>query len=501
MVNHEPLIIVKVPPKKIPMSKQTSGIEWHIVENDADWDRLCAMPGPITQDHPSAQHFLGGVAIFLFLLVSAGGWWWHITRVTSPQSGAELRATAQLNLRAAAQGNDRLASSRTGDPTDRDWWLQHEQAFSSLHAAAIQTNERDAYLEATLPNVNSQGNQAVTRVDAIPNRAAAAYQQPRLDRHTDESWRRPQMATSLWDSERSLETPSFVFHFRLHDAPAVIAAAPQLDALATTMRRNFGVPSSFAGEKLVIDVSMMISPGAVAFRSRPDDRISVASPALYNAPVELTDADLLAQSIVLPLLNEVIARASEHHAIRVAWRPMLDGLRLWQVWDLDLPLSVWRDDVVKWIYADRPAQLAVLPAHYTALCGAHKLWMPSPTQLNIPLLCANLDLEIYYFSAWSTRAPLIRVAQFNLPVRPDVSVEWSSGALIHHPGQTVALATLIEYAVATYGYDHLPALVASLGRYDSWETLLPAVYGVSASEFEAGWQAHLAAHYGVPSRH
>jgi hypothetical protein len=66
-----------------------------------------------------------------------------------------------------------------------------------------------------------------------------------------------------------------------------------------------------------------------------------------------------------------------------------------------------------------------------------------------------------------------------------------------HPGRTVALATLIEYAVAAYGRDRLPALVAGLGQYESWDTLLPAVFGVSATEFEAGWQAHLAARYGL----
>jgi hypothetical protein len=40
-------------------------------------------------------------------------------------------------------------------------------------------------------------------------------------------------------------------------------------------------------------------------------------------------------------------------------------------------------------------------------------------------------------------------------------------------------------------------LVAGLGQYESWDTLLLAVYGISAAEFEAGWQAYLAAHYGV----
>jgi hypothetical protein len=62
----------------------------------------------------------------------------------------------------------------------------------------------------------------------------------------------------------------------------------------------------------------------------------------------------------------------------------------------------------------------------------------------------------------------------------------------------VALATLIEYAVITYGRERLPMLVAGLGQYEDWETLLPAVFNVSATEFEAGWQAHLATSYDFP---
>jgi hypothetical protein len=67
----------------------------------------------------------------------------------------------------------------------------------------------------------------------------------------------------------------------------------------------------------------------------------VPSPALYWVPVELTDAELLVQSIALPLLEQVLAETSERHAVGASWRPLLDGLRLWQVWDLDLPLAAW----------------------------------------------------------------------------------------------------------------------------------------------------------------
>ncbi len=48
-----------------------------------------------------------------------------------------------------------------------------------------------------------------------------------------------------------------------------------------------------------------------------------------------------------------------------------------------------------------------------------------------------------------------------------------------------------------YGCERLPALVAGLGQSESWETLWPAVYGVSAAEFEAGWQLYLTTQYGL----
>jgi hypothetical protein len=49
----------------------------------------------------------------------------------------------------------------------------------------------------------------------------------------------------------------------------------------------------------------------------------------------------------------------------------------------------------------------------------------------------------------------------------------------------------VEYAVAAYGRARLPTLIESMKRYDSRETLIPATYGVSVAEFEAGWQEEL----------
>jgi hypothetical protein len=56
----------------------------------------------------------------------------------------------------------------------------------------------------------------------------------------------------------------------------------------------------------------------------------------------------------------------------------------------------------------------------------------------------------------------------------------------------LAFETVLDYVVATYGADALPALVEGFRRYDTWNTLIPAIFGVSVEEFERGWQGYLA---------
>jgi hypothetical protein len=68
----------------------------------------------------------------------------------------------------------------------------------------------------------------------------------------------------------------------------------------------------------------------------------------------------------------------------------------------------------------------------------------------------------------------------------------------------MAAQTVVEYAVMTYGRERLPTLPGGLvgargPGYETWDALVPAVFGVSAGEFEAGWQAYLAARYAQSS--
>jgi hypothetical protein len=67
----------------------------------------------------------------------------------------------------------------------------------------------------------------------------------------------------------------------------------------------------------------------------------------------------------------------------------------------------------------------------------------------------------------------------------------------HRSSEAVRVATLVEYAVAAYGYEQLPVLLADLAQHDTWDTLLPAVYDISSTEFEEGWQEYLVKAYGA----
>jgi hypothetical protein len=487
------------------MNKRTPRVEWMIAQSDADWERLQGPPLPDCK--PAAprrrllQRSFWSMAALFLLLMSAGDWWWRATQAHPVE--VAVTATAQPEPGVVMQQDDHSTTRNPGDQSGLDWWYQQQREASGLRAA-IQTADPNAHLYFELHRLGFQGDQAVAQVVTTAQNGAPAYRQIFFYRHTATGWLRTEADAALWGPERSLETPSFVFRFRQHDAPTVITVLAQMDTLYTTMRHNFGLP---IGEKLVIDVRVTQSPGNALFQQHNDerfvmnDRLIVAPPSLYLAPVALTDADLLAQSIALPLLEQVLAQASEQYAVGESWQPLLAGLRLWQLWDLDMPLSAWREEVVKWIYIDLPAvgsgQSFVLPEHYTALCAAHKLWLSSPTEMKIPLVCGELDWEDFLLSPWGWHDPLTHLNQLVVPLRPGEYLEEpDSLRLVRHPGHTVALATLIEYAVATYGRERLPTLVAGLGQYDTWDTLLPAVFGTSSAQFEAGWQAYLSVHYG-----
>ncbi len=204
------------------------------------------------------------------------------------------------------------------------------------------------------------------------------------------------------------------------------------------------------------------------------------------------------------MIQQQIYLGITSHLIGRAWQPLLKGISLWQLWNLDLPLAAWQEEIITWLYRGSsiaaPGQANARPEHYAARGMAYQLWLSAPLQLDIPLLCAEQDWNGWFTARAGSRETLLHLNQITQSLSTNETISPASFHYIAHPGQTVALATLIDYAVVTYGRERLPALVASLGQHEHLETLVAAVYGVSAAEFEASWRAHLAAHYGVATQ-
>jgi hypothetical protein len=384
------------------MRKRPPLIEWHIAENETEWEALQARPAPETAP-PGKGRYRRGAFLVVVLLIGIGGWLWR---------GAKV------------------------DP------LQIQQAV----------------LVPVVP-------------PAMPQRTAQV-------------------------TEQRLATPSFFFHFRQRDAVAVAEVAPRMEEIYATLRQDFALAASSTMPKLNITVSPTRTLESSPYRPQRFTHLRVQSPTLYP-PTPATQADLLAQSIALLLIDHALGQAVENHALGTAYEPVVDGLRLWQLWNLDLPLAKWQPILVRWIYVGLPAaelgQPLPLPQRYEAFCAAHSLWMDQPAQLRIPLLCTAIDRSPWRITRQVVQHPPRRLPMLNAPIYLDEYADAQGRTRpASHPGEAIAMATLLDYIIATYGRDRLPMLVENLGRYATWKELAPALFGISATELETGWQQYLA---------
>jgi hypothetical protein len=401
----------------------------------------------------------------------------------------ELEATIQLELWAAQEQLEPPAEVIDEQATTA-WQQRFEQEFVQLNTI-LRTNTPKVRRIVDVQVTALQGEVALIQMVTKSEEGGQVYRQSRFYRRTAAGWKRTTPLENLWGTPSSLESRYFVFHFRRRDAETVAQVAPELDKLYVTLSQHFGQPHPSQQGKLPIEISVMYRPEQ-AFMSLSDP-FSIPSPALYLAPSEVTDEQLLAQSMALALVNSMLGQVS----ILRAWQPMLDGLRLWQLWDLQLPLSTWQDEIVAWVYRDALAIEAnnpiILPEWHLPLCIMHGLWLHSLVQLRIPLLCYGANRSDWEVYLRYLRMPITHLAQLGVPAvwpdeRPDLQAVMLDSS---RPGQAVAIATLIDYAVSAYGRDRLPLFIKGLGQYDSWESLVPAVFGVSHSAFENGWRVYL----------
>jgi hypothetical protein len=405
-------------------------------------------------------------AVVLVIVATVGGWTWSVAQRGIAQIEAELRDTVELEL----------------------WTTPSLDEAKSYESSTPARDDTVHPLTSTVQLLALSGETAIVQLITQSEAGQPDLRQTRFYRQTAEGWQRTKPDAELWGVPHSLESPHFIFRFRQNDAGVVKLAAPQIEEVYIELQRNFGLTPSV--EKLAIDVTVEHVTGAIPIPQWKHEPLVVPSPAIYLAPVELSESTILAQSIVLPLIDHMKGRAIEEHEIPPGWRPLLPGLALWQLWELEMPLAHWHDDIVNSVYTGGPAD-AQLPDRYAELCAMHNLWMVSPIIVGVPLECRVSDDEV-----WVARRLVGHGTHMRLNHLGTWTKEYDESYFFDFT-EVVAVATVFEYTAATYGYEALPVLLADLARYGSWETLAPAVFGVSAADFEAGWRGYLAQQYNV----
>jgi hypothetical protein len=505
------------------MGKEEVEVEWSVSEDEQAWQTGQTAPESGSKAEAEASSRLGSRAerhlalltVLLFLLL-AGVWVWR-WQTPSATIASELQATAAQEFGAQPTGGESTSSSAYGELETTLPGVENVTQFSVLkftsspfhHSSRLGEDDGIGY------RVMAQVTASYPAAGPSGHPETQAYREMRFYRQSSKGWQRIEPDPALMGPWQTLETAHFTIRYRPIDASAVSATASKLDLLYAKLRGDFGLLLAAVNAKQTIEVATdgALDGYAIDFVMRtiripsldgyaidyPTRTIKVPSPALLSVPVEMTAAAVFYQSVVYPLASLLLADVVAQYQYpgrwnvgAMKWSPLMEALRLWALWEEEGPLAAGRQDVVRWLYQNAQAEPVearqAVPAGYEHLCRAYHIWGISPESMAIPLGCSEVDHQRW--SAWRYPALPTRLTQ-----RP--YIEKSRSLAEAASDSAVATETIIEYVVATYGRDRLPQLIAAWGEHASWETLIPAVFGIPAAEFEAGWQAYLASRESV----
>jgi hypothetical protein len=431
------------------------------------------------------------VIIFLCLLGIAGAWAWREAEAGLAQIDAELSAAVGQELWAIQEGRSELAATLATGSREELFWSRLKRDYDLLVDAAASTSTAGGIL-ANMEMLQLRDDQAVVRV--LIGIGDEKYRQTRFYRRTSEGWSQMPPQPALLGEWRVLQTEYLsIGHFDL-DAQSVAEAAPRLDAYVAQTRADFGLPQALEKVKYEIEIVYdrnSLERNLMTTIHLHSTTIQMTSPLPQLVPASVSESDTIVQLAALQLTYPMVQDALEQQdekwrATAQRWLQFLSALRLWAYWESDAPLATWRHEIVEmglkaYTFPDE------IPTHYDDVCHAYRVWNLSPWSMSIPLICEAPAHEPYLTSALP--------ATLHGLLTPGIDCcdpEWDARSY----GYRIGLTTVLDYTLAVYGRERLPVLVGALSEHDSWESLIPAVFGISAAEFETGWQAYLAEEYG-----
>jgi hypothetical protein len=480
-----------ISPEGKPTAKTSAQtLEWQMCEDERDWDAAQHPFATAPAQIESQAWTLGklrrwGVpaACIVLSLALLGGWLWQRAQAGLAELESELEAEIVAEL-----WRDRESHA-----------LDQMSEASLLNSVETSNDPVEIVTEVEIRDVGSDW--AVVEVLLKLTAGGSSYRQARVYHDRGLGWVRGEVTAAHWGEARQLETEYFIIHYRTLDEAAVMQAAPQLDTLYPELLNSLHRELTVS-EKLRVTVDPEYVLGMHVRNTGPQVGIVVASPSATLAPEEVAASDLLLQSIMLKMYNRLPIHAPTNDNLPSSWFRIHDSLRLWFIWEHELPLAVWRKPLVKWILeaaedGARPAKFDV-PAFADELCLHHGLWMLSPLDIAVPILCWDRYAGEQKVTTWPSYETIAELSPGSLIYSaPITSVNSSTYQEVQgwQVPYTVILATVFEYVASRYGSERIPLLLAAIPEHDRAETLIPAVFDVSLAEFTEGWRAFLAERY------
>lgn len=281
--------------------------------------------------------------------------------------------------------------------------------------------------------------QAAQRMAALENELATLRSELSPQPVAVAAERASQISTARDDSRPSeldqMETAHLHFEMSPRASASVQAVAQRIDATYQQFHHDFGVPLPPPTDKLQLIVDPALNQSA---DSAVGKTLIVPLPQAAAKQYALTMTDALTNTLLGKLALHVLDRALQNRKIQPQWQVMILALK----------------------------------THLQFEYGYNQNWQADSTLLANGHQAQNRPLSL-------------------------VLAEQSATADLTDPGLHVsptALATaepLVEFILATYGYAEVPALLDAFATHESWETLIPSVFGISAGEFQKNWHAYL----------
>lgn len=363
-------------------------------------------------------------------------------------------------------------------------WLRAPLSSADVSMTGAGIGAQEGFAEATGGQIRVLDTQTRAEVQIVEGDWPPAYREAHFYEESAAGRQEMPPTAHFWGAEQTIRREFFTIQYRRLDARAAQKAAALLDSHYVAIRRTFGLPIATTEERIHLIVGL-----ETGFHDRGQQKIQLLSPLRLPVPESVTNGDLLLQSAQSVLVDwaifEMLSAEPDPAAGQIS-SSLLSALRLWGQWQLDGPLA-----------ASRQLQVlaALLPSQANArsvapLCQLLDLWRPESPGMDFELPCL-------WLASVATGRVATDKAWSGLPSIAVISPDWRDGSPQEFGGESIVLATLLDYATRTYGPGRLRLFLSAANHHQSWKTLIPAVFDVPAEEFEMGWRVWLLEEYGL----